>query len=262
MISRSHLEEEVQSRTTALEAANQELEQRDRHRRRFLAEVSHELRTPLTIIHGEAQVTSRMEDDDVARYQDSLSTITEQSAAMRMLVDDLLSMARLDDHLTEYKFQCVSLAELVDGTHKVAQKLTKADNLQIDSKTTREDLTVHGDQQKLRQLLLIFIKNSINYSPDGGTITICTHAHDGAAEIKISDQGVGLEPPDRERMFDPFYRGKRARQLFPNGNGLGLSIAKKISDAHRGTIFVAGRATQGTTVSLRLPLDDCDRGQL
>ncbi|MGI9449547.1 MAG: ATP-binding protein [Geminicoccaceae bacterium] len=255
MISRSHLEEEVRTRTAALERVNRQLEQRDLHRRRFLAEVSHELRTPLTIIHGEAQVTARLEDDDKARYQDSLSTITEQSTVMRKLVDDLLNLARLDDYLTEYQFERVQVAELVDCANKAAQKLVEANHFQITSENKQDHLTVRGDRHKLGQLLLIVIKNSINYSPDGGTIEIRTDANGDSAEIRIADQGVGLEPLDYERMFDPFYRGKKARQLFPSGSGLGLSIAKKISDAHRGTIYVAGRANHGTTVSIKLPLE-------
>ena len=255
MISRSHLEEEVRIRTAALEKANRQLEQRDLHRRRFLAEVSHELRTPLTIIHGEAQVTARLEDGDMTRYQDSLSTITEQSAVMRKLVDDLLNLARLDDHLTECEFEPVQVADLVDSANKAARKLAEVSNLQITSENRQDHLTVRGDRHQLGRLLLIFIKNSINYSPDGGAIEIRTDAHGGSAEIRIADQGVGLEPLDHERMFDPFYRGKKARQLFPSGSGLGLSIAKKISDAHRGTIHVAGRANYGTTVSIKLPLE-------
>ncbi|MGI9449113.1 MAG: sensor histidine kinase, partial [Geminicoccaceae bacterium] len=257
MISRSQLEKEVKSRTDALEKANEQLEERDHHRRRFLAEVSHELRTPLTIIHGEAQISTRIENGDVARYQDSLSTITEQSAAMRMLVDDLLQLARLDDHLTEYNFERVRVAELIEATDRTARKLVKSSVLQISCENKRDDIIVQGDRQKLGQLLLIFIKNSITYSPDGGTIGIHSDACDDAAEILITDQGVGLEALDRERMFDPFYRGNKARRLFPSGSGLGLSIARKISDAHRGTICVAGEADRGTVVSIRLPLESC-----
>ncbi|MGI9493809.1 MAG: sensor histidine kinase [Geminicoccaceae bacterium] len=258
MVSRSHLEEEVRNRTAALERANRQLEQRDLHRRRFLTEVSHELRTPLTIIHGEAQVTARLEGGDVEHYRDSLSTITEQSAVMRKLVDDLMNLARLDDHLTEYEFERVQVGELVDSVNMAAHKLAEANNLRIFSESRQDHLAVRGDRQKLGQLLLILIKNSINYSPEGGTIEIRTDASGDSAEIRISDQGVGLEPLDHERMFDPFYRGKKARQLFPSGSGLGLSIAKKISDAHRGTICVAGRVDRGTTVSIKLPLDRCN----
>ncbi|MGH1479531.1 MAG: sensor histidine kinase [Geminicoccales bacterium] len=261
MISRSHLEKEVRSRTAALEDANRQLEERDDHRRRFLAEASHELRTPLTIIHGEAQITSRLKDNDVTRYRDSLSTITEQTAAMRMLVDDLLKLARLDDHLTEYNFQPLPVAELIDATAKSARKLAKTSEFQISCENGRVDLVVHGDRQKLSQLLLIFIKNSINYSPNGGTIDIRSDVHGDAAEILIVDQGVGLEPLDQQRMFDPFYRGNKARRLFPNGSGLGLSIARKISDAHRGTISVIGKADRGTKVSIKLPLQNCEGGR-
>lgn len=257
MMSRSQLEKEVLSRTEALEKANQQLEKRDHHRRRFLAEVSHELRTPLTIIHGEAQISTRIENGDVARYQDSLSTITEQSATMRMLVDDLLQLARLDDHLTEYKFECVRVAELIDSAGRTARKLAKTSALQINCENGCDDIVIHGDRQKLSQLLLIFIKNSITYSPDGGTIDIRSDADGNAAEIMITDQGVGLESLDQQRIFDPFYRGKKARRLFPSGSGLGLSIARKISDAHRGSINVTGEADQGTRVSIKLPLESC-----
>ncbi|MDH3659159.1 MAG: HAMP domain-containing histidine kinase [Alphaproteobacteria bacterium] len=255
MISRSHLEEEVRNRTVALERANRELEQRDHHRRHFLAEVSHELRTPLTIIHGEAQVAARMDDDDIARYQHSFATIIEQSTSMRTLVDDLLKLARLDDHLTEYNFEHVQVAELVDAAVMAAQRLVGAGNLWITTDNRQDDIAIHGDRQKLGQFLLIFVKNSINYSPEGGRIEIRSQAQGDTAEILISDQGVGLEPLDQERIFDPFYRGKKARQLFPNGSGLGLSIARKILDAHRGTICVANRADRGTTVSIKLPLE-------
>ncbi|MGI9509655.1 MAG: ATP-binding protein [Geminicoccaceae bacterium] len=259
MISRSHLEKEVHERTIALEEANRQLEQRDHHRRRFMAEVSHELRTPLTIIHGEAQVTTRLEHKEIEEYRDCLITITEQTTAMCRLVDDLLKLARLDHHLSEYKFERVQVADIIDAAETAARKLIKTKDLQITSKSKQEDITVYGDQQKLRQLLMIFVKNSINYSPDGGTIDIRGYARDGAAEILISDQGIGLEPLDRSRIFDPFYRGGRARELYPSGSGLGLSIAKSITDAHRGVIRVSGHAACGTTVSIKLPLRGADQ---
>ncbi|MEL6961587.1 MAG: HAMP domain-containing sensor histidine kinase, partial [Pseudomonadota bacterium] len=255
MISRTHLEKEIQIRTAELERANLQLEQRDLHRRQFLTEVSHELRTPLTIIHGEAQVATRLADGEVAPYQDSLSVITEQGAVMRKLVDDLMILARLDDHLTEYEFERIQIEEIVDSANKAAQTLAEANNLKITKENKKHNLTIRGDRQKLSQLLLIFIKNSINYSPDGGSIEIRTDVQNGKVKIQISDQGVGLEPSDGTRMFDPFYRGKTAQRLFPSGSGLGLSIAKKISDAHSGTIDIAARADCPTTVSINLPLE-------
>ena len=158
MISRSLLEKKVQERTLALQEANRQLEQRDHHRRRFLAEASHELRTPLTIIHGEAQVTARQKHDDVAHYQECLTTITEQTTAMRRLVDDLLKLARLDHHLTEYSFERIQVADIIQSTEKAARKLTKPKDLQIISECKQADITIFGDRQKLRQLMMIFIK--------------------------------------------------------------------------------------------------------
>lgn len=257
MISRSHLERKVRERTIALEDANQQLKQRDHYRRQFLAEVSHELRTPLTVIHGEAQVTARSNHGEISQYQDCLATITEQTTAMRTLVDDLLKLARLDHHLTEYNFERIRVADVVDATDKAAQNLVEKKNLQITSNNESEDMAVYGDRRKLIQLLLIFLKNSISYSPDGGIINICSRTHGRSAEILISDQGIGLASLDQTRLFDPFYRGKKARQLFPSGSGLGLSIAKTISDAHRGAICMSGRPTKGTTVSIKLPLESC-----
>lgn len=257
MISRSHLEKKVRERTIALEEANRQLNKRDHYRRQFLAEASHELRTPLTIIHGEAQVTARSNDGEIAGYQDCLATIIEQTTAMRSLVDDLLKLARLDHHLTEYEFEPVRVADVVDAADKAAKKLTERTDLRIVSKNEKEDIAVQGDRRKLGQLLLIFVKNSINYSPNGGVINIVSRSHGRVAEILISDQGIGLESLDQARIFDPFYRGKKARQLFPSGSGLGLSIAKTISDAHRGAISVSGRPANGTTVSIKLPLESC-----
>ncbi len=255
MISKSELERTVRERTEELRAANVLLRRHDRRRRRFLAEVSHELRTPLTVVHGEAQVTLRSGSGELSAYRDSLKKVIAQTTLMRCMVDDLLKLARADDHLTSYQFEHVPLAEILKATVENAQILAACKNIVVEGSECSDGLLIRADRQKLAQLLMNVVDNAVNYSPPGGMISVAGHGMAGVAEIVVSDQGIGLDAANQDRVFDPFFRGVAARQLRPEGSGLGLPIAKAIAEAHRGSITIVGSPGQGTSVRLRLPLD-------
>ncbi|MGI9436355.1 MAG: ATP-binding protein [Geminicoccaceae bacterium] len=254
MISRSELEKTVHERTSELQKANNKLQVHDQHCRRFLAEVSHELRTPLTVVHGEAQVTLRSTDADVSSYQDCLDRIIRQTKSMGVLVDDLLNLARADDHLAVYQFEEVPLADILRLTSENARILATDKRIVIRSDDYSDNLIILADRQKLVQLLMKLVDNAISYSPHGSIIGITGHSKEGAVEIVIDDQGIGLDAANQDRVFDPFFRGAEARQLRPGGSGLGLPIAKAIADAHNGMLTIIGVPGRGTTVRLRLPL--------
>ena len=114
--------------------------------------------------------------------------------------------------------------------------------------------TVAGDAADLRRALLNLVENAVKYTPRGGKVELGLSAGDGAATVTVSDTGIGVEPPDTERMFDPFVRLDATRSRDTGGAGLGLAIARSIVTAHRGTLTVESRPGAGSRFTIRLPL--------
>lgn len=246
----SRLEEEVERRTEELKTANRALERAAAMRRRFFADVSHELRTPLTIIRGEAQITLRGADKSATDYKDALSRIQEQSKHMGVLVNDLLFIAREDVGELRLKRDDVPVVSLLQSVFEDGKVMAREKNITLTFSGPDAPLIYSGDEARLRQLFLILIDNAIRYSDDGGRIDIGARYTDDAVEITIADEGIGIAEDELEDVFERFWRGSNAQARSAEGIGLGLPLAKSITEAHGGTIDVTSALNQGTKITL------------
>lgn len=145
------------------------------------------------------------------------------------------------------------LSEVIDHAVKKVLPLAKKKHIEIQSQQP-EQYSLKGDKQSLKQLFVILLDNAIKYSSSKTTVTITTKKSDHSVSIDIADQGIGIEKKDISRIFDRFYRidNSRTRQEV-SGYGLGLSIAKKIVDEHKGTLSVKSEKGKGTTFTIQLP---------
>jgi heavy metal sensor kinase len=230
-------------------AFNEMLERLDklfRAQQRFLADVSHELRTPLTTIRGNVDLIRRFGSDP-----DSLDAIQSEAERMARMVGDLLLLAKAEAGGLPLAYEPVELDTLLLEVFRQARVLGGG----LDMKIGEEDqVTVLGDADKLKQLLLNLADNAIKYTPKGGQVTFGLAQESGWARLTVSDTGVGIAPEELPHIFERFYRVDKARSRAAGGAGLGLSIAHWIAQAHGGKITVTSEAGRGTTFNVWLPV--------
>jgi signal transduction histidine kinase len=219
--------------------------------RDFSLNASHELKTPLTVLHGEMESALNDPGCTPANRERTLGYLDEIQRLTR-IVDGLTFLTKADSGLLPMAHEPVHLDELVQDAFADAQVLAQPGGLNVEL-VSCEALMIIGDRHRLRQLLLNLTDNAIKYNTTGGRISISLTRHNNTADLRIGNTGPGIPPEDRERVFDRFYRGS-ARQSDVEGSGLGLSIARWIASAHRGTISIREGAGHTTVVQVFLPL--------
>jgi two-component system, OmpR family, sensor kinase len=220
---------------------------------RFTADVSHELRTPLTTVRGNVDLIRRTRVADDA----SLDAIQSETDRMTRLVGDLLLLAQADAGLP-IRHEPVSLDTLLLDVYRQITVIAYDVNVRIGDE---DAVTVTGDPDRLKQLVLNLADNAVRYTPAGGTVTLSLKREDGWAQLSVSDTGPGIPPEHLPHIFDRFYRvdrarsrqGSRAAGALGGGAGLGLSIAQWVAQSHNGRIDVHSELGKGTTFSVHLP---------
>ena len=229
--------------------------------RRFVADASHELRTPLTITNLEIdQALSKNRSS--ADYQRALRTINIENERMMRMVNDLMTLARMDSGQALLQFEKLDLSDV--ALEAVERMTTLAERQQVTLETTElPELIVNGDRQYLIQMISNLIENAIKYSGSGQKISVGTLVRfddkKEFASLRVVDNGPGIPPEHLPHLFDRFYRVDQARtqdddSSAPTGSGLGLSIVAWIVEAHGGKINVESQVNSGTTFEVILPL--------
>jgi signal transduction histidine kinase len=230
---------------------------------RFTADASHELRTPVALVRTTAEIALR-HDRTPHEYRSALKDVLEHAGRMSGLVEDLLVLARTDAGIETPGDATVDLRDIAAATGQEMAALAGRRSVNLSVDLPPQALIVRGDEVSLRRLLLILLDNAVKYSPKGGDVRLrmsVPNVLDGAstALIEVSDNGIGLDPTEIPRLFERFYRGRRARQHAPDGSGLGLAIARTIVERYHWsmTLAAAGEADGGAgcRVAVRVPLD-------
>jgi len=221
---------------------------------RFIADASHELRTPLAVLRGETEVALE-KTRSIEEYKESLFLIKDEAERLSRIVEDLFMLARqpIDAPVALVK-ESVSLAEVVNDCVRAAQVLAVRKDLHLKMDTDRADLTLSGDEELLKRMLLNLLDNAVKYTPSGGEISVGLARQNGSARIVVSDTGIGIPESAQQHVFDRFYRVDKARSRQLGGAGLGLSIVRWIVEAHGGKIGVNSIPGHGSTFSVELPL--------
>ncbi len=222
--------------------------------RRFLADVGHELRTPLTVIKGNVGLMRKIKEFD----EESLETIEDEVDRLTRMVGDLLLLAQAESGKIPLAREVVELDTLLLEALNQMQVLAR-DRVKL-SLGNIDQVLVCGDRDRLKQVLVNLIGNSINYTPKGGEILVGLGKVSERAQLTVSDNGPGIAPEDLPHIFERFYRGEksRTRQKEGKGFGLGLSIAYWIVRNHGGRIEVNTTVGKGTTFCVWLPLAEGD----
>ena len=224
----------------------------ERMRRDLIAAVSHDLRTPITSLR---LLTDAIADDVVDEatrraYLDQMSTHVDALAA---LIDDLFELSRLEAGEIAWSIEQVRLDELVGETVDAMRVQADARHVEVRTELPPDLRPARADPEKLQRVLFNLIQNAIRHTPADGSVVVRAATAGDAVEIEVADTGAGIAADDRDRIFEPFFRGGADAARPSNGAGLGLAISRAIVEAHGGRIWLAD-APAGTSVRFSLPV--------
>ena len=222
-------------------------------RKEFVANVSHELRTPLSIIKGYVETLLDGAKEDPAVLTQFLQIIEKHSNRLAFLIEDLLTLSRLESGQVALNCQALDIKPLVarildDFNGKVSTKKIAVQN------EVPDQLVAYADADRIQQVLTNLLDNAIKYGREEGKIVVTGKATDDKTiEIAVKDNGPGIPPEARERVFERFYRLDKARARDQGGTGLGLAIVKHIVQSHGGKVWVESEPGKGSTFFFNLP---------
>ena len=223
-------------------------------RKEFVANVSHELKTPLTTIksYTETLLDGALENTELATH--FLNVVDTEADRMARLVRDLLQLSNLDYQQGMWNKKAIDISTIIKKAVLRLEVSAKNKEHHLIFNCPKDSHIVSIDEDKMEQVVLNIISNSIKYTSDGGKIIVEVEASDNRAIVTIKDNGMGIPKEDLPRIFERFYRVDKARSREMGGTGLGLSIAKEIVEAHEGEISIESGEEKGTKVTISLPL--------
>jgi signal transduction histidine kinase len=242
--------ERIQAAFTARVASEARLRQNEQHLRQFVGDASHELRTPIAAVSAYAELFERGGSEHLEDLPRIVSGIRTETARMDRLVNDLLTLARLDEGVP-MELVPVELVSLASDAVRTAAAVGPEWPVRF---WAARPVEVHGDKDRLRQVLDNLLANVRAHTPPGTTATVRVDQVGEQARIEVRDTGPGMPEEDAQRIFERFYRADPARARTRGGSGLGLSIVAAIVAAHGGTLSAASTPGAGLVVTVLLPL--------
>jgi cell cycle sensor histidine kinase DivJ len=240
----------------ALDLARTTAEQADTSKTRFLATMSHELRTPLNAIIGFSDMMAQ-EDVlliDAARRKEYARLINDSGQHLLSVVNGILDMSKMEAGSFEISPEPFApLPALLNCCNLLALKARESG---IDLVTRAPDDLPHvtGDPRAFKQIVLNLVSNAIKFTERGGRVTVSAVVEESRLELRVTDNGVGIDPEDLKRIGDPFFQAGKTYQRRHEGTGLGLSIVKSLVSLHGGEMTVQSKIDEGTTIIITLPV--------
>ncbi|HHX42311.1 MAG TPA: cell wall metabolism sensor histidine kinase WalK [Armatimonadetes bacterium] len=234
-----------------LQMAHARLAESERRQRELIADVSHELRTPLAVIRSSVDALVDGVADDGERQRRCLRAIEEETTALSRLVEDLLTLSRIDSGQLPMRHEPVSVAALFERSIHRFLPEAEAHGIVLES-SLAEGLFFMGDEERMAQVLGNLLDNAIRHTPAGGRVRLEAAREAERIRIRVSDTGCGIAPEHLPRLFDRLYRAERSRCKGSGGSGLGLAIVHEIVDAHGGTVEAESEPDKGMSVTIYL----------
>lgn len=241
---------ELQELTGAINAMLERLDEAYAAQSRFVSDASHELRTPISVIRGYANLLNRWGKDDPKARQEAIDAIVAESEAMEKLVEQLLFLAREDNHTTKLALETIDATDVATQVLRETALIDKTHPLRAD---WTEGVSVTADPGLLKEGLRVLVDNACKYTPAGGQVTLRVRAQAGQVRFTVSDEGEGISKDDLPHLFDRFYRADASRTRKTGGTGLGLAIARGIAQQHGGYLEVESCPGLGSRFTLVLP---------
>ena len=261
-VTAEHMEDEIQENAYAetmqmADAFNQlkaRLKILDESRQEFVSNVSHELKTPLTSMKVLADSLIQMPDAPVEFYREFMEDISAEIDRENTIIADLLTMVKLDKTQAEMNIQAHNINELLELILKRLKPIASKQNVEMVLESFRE-VVAEVDEVKLTLALTNFVENAIKYNKENGWVHVSLDADHKFFYVKVTDSGCGIPEEDQEHIFERFYRVDKSHSREIGGTGLGLAIAKNIVLMHKGIIEISSVIDEGTTITVRIPLN-------
>jgi len=228
-------------------------------KKNFIAIASHELNTPTFIVAGMAKLASKMAKSDAHEAAACLEAINYASGRLEAIVTKMLRLVSLENFTLAAPLERVSIGEMIEELKKELGPFLDVRHIALDVQADPA-LELNVNRDLMEDVLEILVSNAIRFSPDGSTITITAHAQDGWVKLRVVDTGMGISQEDLPHVFEPFFTSKDilhhhsgTYEYGSRGIGLGLTVARKFVDIHRGTIRIDSSKDRGTTVTVMLP---------
>jgi signal transduction histidine kinase/CheY-like chemotaxis protein len=243
----------LQERETELIIASRELAEASRLKSDFLATMSHELRTPLNAILGFSDLlVSGMAGEMSDTAKDFLERISRNGKLLLALINDILDISKIEAGRMVMTCELLALDRVVEQVAGNVQTLAQAKGLTLDTPGPAERALVLGDARALGQVLTNLLGNAVKFT-EAGSVGVEIEAAGGRTILRVVDTGVGIDPADLERIFDPFRQVGVHAKMGQGGTGLGLAISSRLAEQMRGRLTVSSRPSEGSTFSLELP---------
>ena len=226
----------------------------DESRQEFVSNVSHELKTPLTSMKVLADSLVQMPDVPVEYYREFMEDISAEIDRENAIIADLLTMVKLDKTQAEMNIQPHNINELLELILKRLRPIAEKQNIEMVLESFRE-VTAEVDEVKLTLALTNFVENAIKYNKENGWVHVSLDANHKYFFVKVIDSGCGIPEEAQEHIFERFYRVDKSHSREIGGTGLGLAIAKNIILMHKGIIEISSVVDEGTTITVRIPLN-------
>jgi len=248
--------DEMEQLSLALNRMIDRLREAFEQNRRFLADASHELRTPLTALRGELE--SVMEETTSAPERDRIGSALEEVDRLAKIVETLFAISRLEAGEAQREWKRFDLAQLASSTADQMALLAEDKGVSVACEATSE-VSVEGDQARIKQVVVNLLDNAIKYTPSGGSVRVNVHASENKAVMEVIDTGIGIPAAALPHVFERFFRVDEARSRKVDGAGLGLAIVRSICVAHGGQAQVDSVENRGSRFRVELPLAATDK---
>lgn len=223
-------------------------------RRDLIAAVSHDLRTPLTSIQAMVEALADDVVTDPPTVQRYYGAIRAQIDNLAGLINDLFELSQLETGQIQLLLEPVNLNDLLSDVIETMQAQARTKGVLVQGIFSEDLPLIKGELAKIQRVIYNLVQNAIRHTPAGGSILLATRLAPEGVQVEVADTGEGITPEDLPHIFDQFFRGEKSRSRETGGAGLGLAIAKRIIEAHRGRIWVESRVGQGTRFSFVLPI--------
>jgi signal transduction histidine kinase/CHASE3 domain sensor protein len=254
--------EELADVNRQLEERNREVERANRMKSQFLARMSHELRTPLNAIVGFSDLLAEESAGPLHEKQRRfVGHIRAGARHLLQLINDVLDVSKIEAGRIELSLVNFGALEATVELLSIIRPLAMSKGIRVDS-TIGEDLLVHADRVRFKQILYNLLSNAVKFTPEGGRVWIEAAKTDGFVRICVGDTGIGIPPEEHTAVFEEFYQAGGTAKIAGEGTGLGLSITKRLVELHGGKIWVESEPDRGSRFSFTLPCapPDCPPG--
>lgn len=231
-----------------------QMQKLENSRQEFVSNVSHELKTPITSIKVLADSLLMQENTPIELYREFLLDITDEIERENKIINDLLSLVKLDKTAGDMHIAPININELLEQILKRLRPIAKKQNIEMIFESFRPVLA-EVDEVKLSLAISNLIENAIKYNVEDGWVRVSLNADHKYFFIKVADSGIGIPESAQDSIFERFYRVDKARSRETGGTGLGLAITKNVIQMHRGAIKVYSKEGEGTTFNVRIPLN-------